>query len=109
MYLDVIRHMTEFPFTLVESEACLPCLAVFVKEGPGLLHFCHFFGVAKDKKDPNTCFPMYVDNIWPIKVLPFGLVESGSSLPCLAFFGQKRARFGPFSVIFGSCQGAKGP
>ena len=43
MYLDVIRHMTEFPFTLVESEACLPCLAVFVKEGPGLLHFLPFF------------------------------------------------------------------
>ena len=80
-----------------------------VKKGPGLGHFLPFLGVAKEKRDPNTCFPMYVDNIWPIKVLPFGLVESGSSLPCLAFFGQKRARFGPFSVIFGSCQGAKGP
>ena len=33
-----------------------------------------------------------------------GLVESKAGLPCLAFFGQKRAFFVPFSAIFGSCQ-----
>ena len=80
-----------------------------VKKGPGLGPFFAIFGVAKEKKDPNTCFPVYVEVIWPIKAFPSGLAESGASLPCLAFFGQKWARFGPFSAIFGSCQGAKGP
>ena len=80
-----------------------------VKKGPGLGHFLPFLGVAKEKREPNTCFPMYVEVIWPIKAFPSGLVESGARLPCLAFFGQKRASFELFLAIFGSCQGAKGP
>ena len=80
-----------------------------VKKGQFLCHFRPFLGVVNEQKGPNTCFPIYVDVIWPIKAFPFGLVESGASLPCLAFFGQKRAIFGPFSAIFGSCQGVNGP
>ena len=64
-----------------------------VKKGPGLGHFLPFLGVAKEKREPNTCFPMYVEVIWPIKAFPSGLVESGARLPCWAFFGQKRASF----------------
>ena len=52
-------------------------------------HFLPFLGYNNGKKDANTCFPIYVDVTWPIKAFPFGLVESGASLPCLAFFGQK--------------------
>ena len=63
-------------------------------------HCLPFLGYNNGKKDPNTCFPIYVDVTWPIKAFPFGLVESGASLPCLAFFGQKRDIFGPFSAIF---------
>ena len=55
--------------------------------------FLPFLGVANEQKGPNTCFPMYVDVIWPIKAFPFDLVESKAGLPCLAFFGQKRALF----------------
>ena len=57
-------------------------------------HFLPFLGYNNGKKDANTCFPIYVDVTWPIKAFPFGLVESGASLPCLAFFGQKRSIFG---------------
>ena len=64
-----------------------------VKKGQFLGHFLPFLGVADEQKGPNTCFPMYVDVIWPIKAFPFGLVESKAGLPCLAFFGQKRALF----------------
>ena len=60
-----------------------------VKKGQFLCHFRAFLGVVNEQKGPNTCFPIYVDVIWPIKAFPFGLVESGASLPCLAFFGQK--------------------
>ena len=110
IHVDVIWHINAFPLALVESGASLPCLAFFwSKKGQVWDHFLPFFGVAKEKKDPNTCFPVYVEVIWPIKAFPSGLAESGASLPCLAFFGQKWARFGPFSAIFGSCQGAKGP
>ena len=48
-------------------------------------------------------------------VLPFlvkmdhGLVESRASLPCLAFFGQKRAIFGPFLPFLGVANEQKGP
>ena len=80
-----------------------------VKKGQFLGHFLPFLGVANEQKGPNTCFPMYVDVIWPIKAFPFDLVESKAGLPCLAFFGQKRDIFGPFSAIFGSCQGVNGP
>ena len=54
--------------------------------------FLPFLGVAKEKTGPNTCFPIYVDVIWPIKAFPFGLVESGASLPCLVFLVKN----GPF-------------
>ena len=72
-------------------------------------HCLPFLGYNNGKKDPNTCFPIYVDVTWLIKAFPFGLVESKAGLPCLAFFGQKRDIFGPFSAIFGSCQGVNGP
>ena len=52
-------------------------------------HFLPFLWYNNGKKDPNTCFPIYVDVTWPIKAFTFGLVESGASLPCLVFFGQK--------------------
>ena len=71
--------------------------------------FLPFLGVANEQKDPNTCFPMYLDVIWHMKGFPFTLVESEASLPCWAVFVKKRSRFGPFSAMFGSCQGAKGP
>ena len=64
-------------------------------------HCLPFLWYNNGKKDPNTCFPIYVDVIWPIKAFPFGLVESGASLPCFAFFGQKRDIFGPCSAILG--------
>ena len=56
-------------------------------------HFLPFLGYNNGKMDANTCFPIYVDVTWPIKAFPFGLVESGASLPCLAFFGKKRTIF----------------
>ena len=56
--------------------------------------FLPFLGVANEQKGPNTCFPIYIDVIWPIKAFPFGLVESGASLPCLFFLGQKWPIFG---------------
>ena len=65
----------------------------WLKKLPFLGHFLPFLGVGNEQKGPHTCFPIYVDVIWPIKAFPFGLVESGASLPCLAFFGQKRALF----------------
>ena len=88
---------------LSQEQACHAWLFL-VKNGPGLGHFLPFLGVAKELKDPNTRSPIHVDVIWPINAFPLALVESGASLPCLAFFGQKRARFRPFSAIFGSCQ-----
>ena len=46
-------------------------LSLFLfKKGPGLGHFLPFLGVAKEERDPNTCFPMYVEVIWPIKAFP---------------------------------------
>ena len=56
-------------------------------------HFLPFLGYNNGKKDANTCFPIYVDVTWPIKAFPFGLVESGASLPCLAFFWSKKVHF----------------
>ena len=108
MYLDVIWHMKGFPFTLVESEASLRCLAVFVKKGPGLRHLLPCLGVAKELKDPSTWFPIHVDVIWPINTFPLAFVESGAGLPCLAFFWSKEGQFWAFLAIFGSCQGEKG-
>ena len=72
-------------------------------------HFLPFLGYNNGKKDANTCFPIYVDVTWPIKAFPFGLVESKAGLPCLAFFGQKRAIFGPFLPFLGVANEQKGP
>ena len=98
-------------FAESKSVASLPCLTFFwPKKVQVWAVFLPFLGVANEQKGPNTCFPMYlVDVIWHMKGFPFTLVESEASLPCWAVFVKKRSRFGPFSAMFGSCQGAKGP
>ena len=78
---------------LSQKQACHAWLFLVKKRAIFGL-FLPFLGVANEQKGPNTCFSIYVDVIWPIKAFPFGLVESGASLPCLAFFGQKRSIFG---------------
>ena len=93
IYVDVTWPIKAFPFGFVESKAGLPCLAFFGQKRAIFGPFLPFLGVANEQKGPNTCFPMYVDVIWPIKAFPFDLVESKAGLPCLAFFGQKRALF----------------
>ena len=96
IYVDVIWPIKAFPFGLVESGASLPCLAFFGQKGQFLCHFRPFLGVANEQKGPYTCFPIYVDVIWPIKVFPFGLVESKAGLPCLAFLVKKGTFLGHF-------------
>ena len=88
---------------LSQEQACHAWLFL-VKNGPGLGHFLPFLGVAKELKDPNTRSPIHVDVIWPINAFPLALVESGASLPCLAFFGKKWAIFGPSPVMNGAPQ-----
>ena len=108
MYINEVQPIN--PVALAEFGGKLPCLACYWSVRYQFLAiFLPFLGYNNGKKDPNTCFPIYVDVTWPIKAFPFGLVESKAGLPCLAFFGQKRDIFGPFSAIFGSCQGVNGP
>ena len=93
-------HMAHLVW-LSQEQACHAWLFL-VKKGPFLGHFLPFLGVANEQKGPNTCFPMYVDVIWPIKAFPFGFVESGTSLPCLAFLVKKGTALGnflPFLVV----------
>ena len=59
------------------------------KKGHFWAIFCHFWELPRSKRALTRVFSIYVDVIWPIKAFPFGLVESGASLPCLVFFGQK--------------------
>ena len=73
---------------LSQEQGCHAWLFL-VKKGPVLSFFLPFLGVAKELKDPNTCFPIHLDVIWPINAFPLALVESGASLPCLASFGPK--------------------
>ena len=65
---------------LSQEQACHAWLFL-VKNGPGLGHFLPFLGVAKELKDPNTCFPVYMEVIWPIW---FGWVRSKPAM--LGFF-----------------------
>ena len=110
MNVTAIWRINAILFGSVESEASLPCLTFFGQKRSRFgLFFLPFLGVANEQKDPNTCFPMYLDVIWHMKGFPFTLVESEASLPCSAVFVKKRSRFAPSSAMFGSCQGAKGP
>ena len=72
-------------------------------------HFLPFLGYNNGKKDPNTCFPIYVDVTWPIKAFPFGLVESGASLPCLAFLVKNGPGLGHFLPFLGVAKELKDP
>ena len=98
IYVDVTWPIKAFPFGLVESKAGLPCLAFF---GQKRAIFVPFLGVANERKGPYTCFPIYVDVIWPIKAFPFGLVESKAGLPCLAFLVKKGTFLGHFLPFLG--------
>ena len=91
---------------LSQEQGCHAWLFL-VKKGPVLSFFLPFLGVAKELKDPNTCFPIHLDVIWPINAFPLALVESGASLPCLASFGPKWTIFGPSPVIHGGHQSKK--
>ena len=110
VYVEVIWPIKAFPSGLVESGASLPCLAFFwSKKGQFLGHFLPFLGVSNEQKGPKTCFPIYVDVIWPIKVFPLGLVETGASLPCLACFSRKGPFLGHFLPFLGVAKEVKDP
>ena len=93
---------------LSQEQGCHAWLFL-VKKGPVLSFFLPFLGVAKELKDPNTCFPIHLDVIWPINAFPLALVESGASLPCLASFGPKWTIFVPSPVMNGRPQSEKTP
>ena len=94
MNVTAIWRINAILFGSVESEASLPCLTFFGQKRSRFgLFFLPFLGVANEQKDPNTCFPMYLDVIWHMKGFPFTLVESAASLPCLAVFVKKGPGF----------------
>ena len=54
-------------------------------------------------------YGIYVDVIWPMKAFPFGLVESGASLPCLFFLVKKGTFLGHFLPFLGVAKELKDP
>ena len=93
----------------IDRKTCVRALLLIdnTQKWPKMTQKLPFFD--QKKRRQKMFFFIYVDVIWPIKAFPFGLVESKAGLPCLVFFGQKRAIFVSFSAIFGCCQWAKGP